>query len=262
MNSTLLDYLRKLPADPVRLPMLGTPLPAIAIVVAYLLLIFKVGPDFMRTRKPYNIRNAMLVYNFCQVLMNSGIFIMGSYYLFRKKMYNFSCMDMLPWDHPDKGVDRMFTYVYFINKLIDLMDTVFFVLRKSAKQITVLHVYHHVFMVLGVPLTYYFYGPGGQYNLMGYLNSFVHVVMYAYYFASAWYPNVKSTVWCKEYITKLQFLQFVILFAQSLLTLWLSPGCGVPKVLQYVQLGGSVSMMVMFGNFYYQTYVKAKSKQQ
>nr|AAL90154.1 AT24031p [Drosophila melanogaster] len=262
MNSTLLDLFRGLPADPVHLPMFGTPLPAIVIVLGYLLLIFKVGPDFMRSRKPYNMRKAMLIYNFCQVLMNSSIFLMGTYYLFIKKLYDFRCMTMLSSDHPDKDVDRLLTYFYFINKVIDLIDTIFFVLRKSNKQITVLHVYHHVFMVLGVPLTYYFYGPGGQYNLMGYLNSFVHVVMYAYYFASAWYPNVKSTFWWKEYITKLQFLQFMILFAQSVLTLWLNPGCRFPKVLQYVQLGGSVSMMTMFGNFYYQTYVKAKSKEQ
>lgn len=56
--------------------MFGTPLPAIVIVLGYLLLIFKVGPDFMRSRKPYNMRKAMLIYNFCQVLMNSGIFLM------------------------------------------------------------------------------------------------------------------------------------------------------------------------------------------
>jgi len=179
-----------------------------------------------------------------------------------RKPYNFRCMDILPSDHPDKNADRLFTYFYFLNKVADLMDTVFFVLRKSFKQITVLHVYHHAFMAFGVPMTYYFYGPGGQYNTMGYLNSFVHVVMYAYYFVAAWYPQVKNKLWWKQYITKLQILQFVVLFAQAVLTMWLNPACTFPKTLQFVQIAISTSMMVMFGNFYYQTYLKAKSKKQ
>ncbi|XP_017077180.1 elongation of very long chain fatty acids protein F [Drosophila eugracilis] len=262
MNSTLFDMFQGLPADPVKLPLFGSPIPSILIILGYLLLVFKVGPDFMEARKPYNVRSAMLIYNFCQIIMNSVFFIMGTHYLFVKKTYNFRCMAMLPSDHEDKNADRLFTYFYFLNKVTDLLDTLFFVLRKSSKQITVLHVYHHALMVLGTSSTYYFYGPGGQYNLMGYLNSFVHAVMYSYYFISAWYPQIKNKLWWKEYITKLQFLQFVILFAQAILTMWLNPGCSFPRALQYVQIAVSTSMMVMFGNFYYQTYVKAKSKQQ
>ncbi|XP_017014441.2 very long chain fatty acid elongase F [Drosophila takahashii] len=262
MNLTLLDYFRGLPADPVRLPLFSSPLPAIVITFGYLLLIFKVGPDFMKSRKPYNVRNAMLIYNFCQVIMNAVLFVMGTEYLFVQKPYDFRCMKTLPLDHPCKTADRWFTYFYFLNKVFDLMDTVFFVLRRSTKQITVLHVYHHALMVLGVPMVNYFYGPGGQYNTMGYLNTFVHVVMYAYYFVSAWYPQMKDKMWWKQYITKLQVLQFMILFAQAILTMWLNPGCSFPRTLQYLQIAVSTSMMVMFGNFYYQTYVRAKSKKQ
>jgi len=69
-----------LSTDPVHLPLLGSPLPAIGIIFIYFLLIFKVGPDFMESRKPYNVRTAMLIYNLCQVLMNSGIFIMVSFF--------------------------------------------------------------------------------------------------------------------------------------------------------------------------------------
>ncbi|XP_043948465.1 elongation of very long chain fatty acids protein F [Drosophila biarmipes] len=262
MNSTILEVFRGGPADPVQLPLFGSPLPAIAITFLYLLLVLKVGPDFMECRKPYNVRTAMLIYNLCQVFMNAALFIKGTEYLFVRKAYNFRCMHMLPLDHPEKNADRMFTYFFFLNKVVDLVDTVFFVLRKSNKQITVLHVYHHGLMTLGVPIVYYFYGPGGQYNTMGYLNSFVHVVMYSYYFVAAGYPQVKKTFWWKQYITKLQILQFAILFAQAFLTMWLNPGCTFPRPLQFMQIAVSASMMVMFGNFYYQTYLKAKSKKQ
>ncbi|XP_017040779.1 elongation of very long chain fatty acids protein F [Drosophila ficusphila] len=261
MNSTLLHFFHGLPKGKLYLPLMGTPIPSVVIVLAYLLLIFKVGPDFMKSRKPYNLRTAMLIYNLSQVFMNFIFFVMSAYYLFVKKTYNLCCMEVLPLNHPDKNAERLMTYAFFLNKLADLMDTIFFVLRKSYKQITVLHVYHHVLMALGVPFVNYFYGPGAQYGLMAHLNSFVHVVMYAYYFASAWYPQVKSKLWWKEYITKLQILQFVILLAQSILTMTLNPGCTFPRTLQLTQLSLSVSMIVMFGNFYYQTYLKAKSKQ-
>lgn len=35
---------------------------------------------------------------------------------------------------------------YFMAKIIELLDTVFFVLRKKNRQISTLHVYHHFMM--------------------------------------------------------------------------------------------------------------------
>ncbi|KAH8339915.1 hypothetical protein KR067_002544, partial [Drosophila pandora] len=244
--------------DPVRLPLFGV-LPATLIVSVYLMVVLRWGPQFMAGRKPYNLKKAMLAYNLFQVLMNSSLFIMAFYYLFVKHTYDFRCM-IIPWDHPDKQVERLMSYSYYLNKILDLMDTVFFVLRKSNKQITVLHVYHHALMVIATPIVNHLYGPGGQYATMGTLNLFVHAVMYAYYFAAALYPQMKNKLWWKKYITKLQMVQFMILLGQSILTVWLNPSCTVPMPIQYIQLAVASSMMVMFGNFYYHTYVKVKSK--
>ncbi|PIO04184.1 hypothetical protein AB205_0032870, partial [Aquarana catesbeiana] len=36
---------------------------------------------------------------------------------------------------------------YYFSKLIEFMDTFFFILRKNNHQITVLHVYHHASML-------------------------------------------------------------------------------------------------------------------
>ena len=40
-------------------------------------------------------------------------------------------------------------HLYFVVKVTDLLDTVFFVLRKKQNQVTFLHVYHHAGMVMG-----------------------------------------------------------------------------------------------------------------
>lgn len=40
------------------------------------------------------------------------------------------------------------TYFYYSLKVLDLVDTVFFVLRKKTTQISFLHVYHHGIVLL------------------------------------------------------------------------------------------------------------------
>ena len=37
-------------------------------------------------------------------------------------------------------------WLYYINKYIELLDTIFFVMRKKWNQVTFLHVYHHAIM--------------------------------------------------------------------------------------------------------------------
>ena len=37
-------------------------------------------------------------------------------------------------------------WLYYINKYIELLDTVFFVMRKKWNQVSFLHVYHHAIM--------------------------------------------------------------------------------------------------------------------
>ncbi|KAK7871572.1 hypothetical protein R5R35_010369 [Gryllus longicercus] len=75
-----------------------------------------------------------------------------------------------PWcllnDYPDEGDLEAVLFegskVYFINKVFDLFDTIFFVLRKKFNQVTFLHVYHHVAMCLVVWAHFKFNHLGGE----------------------------------------------------------------------------------------------------
>lgn len=52
-------------------------------------------------------------------------------------------------------------------------------------------------------------GLGGQGIMLGYLNTFVHAVMYTYYLLSIWMPQVKSSNLIKQNITRLQMVYWI-----------------------------------------------------
>ncbi len=50
------------------------------IVFSYLYIVKKIGPEFMKNRKPYNVELPMIVYNIVQVLLSSFIVLeVGSF---------------------------------------------------------------------------------------------------------------------------------------------------------------------------------------
>ena len=107
-------------------------------------------------------------------------------------------------------------YAYFVCKLIELLDTVFFVMRKKQRQISFLHVYHHGMMPICAWIGVRFV-PGGHGTLLGVINSFIHILMYTYYMLSAFGPEVQKYLWWKKYLTSLQLVQFTIILVHNLL---------------------------------------------
>jgi len=70
LNGTLL-----ISEDPVQLPLIGSPWPALTIISLYLLFVLKVGKKIMEDRKPYDLRGVIKVYNIFQILYNSAVLI-------------------------------------------------------------------------------------------------------------------------------------------------------------------------------------------
>lgn len=89
--------------------------------------------------------------------------------------------------------------------MTELLDTVFFVLRKKYNQITFLHVYHHTVMpIVSWGCTKYY--PGGHEIFIGSINSFIHIIMYTYYMMAAMGPEYQKYLHWKKYITTLQMV--------------------------------------------------------
>jgi len=182
------------------------------------------------------------------------------YNIFIDRLYPLDCLHTLPLDNPKKYIERMLFYVYFINKIIDLLDTIFFVLRKSYKQITFLHVFHHSYMVSSIYWLVRFYGCGGQFLTVALANTFIHTVMYFYYMISAIYTGLKASLWWKKHITEIQIIQFIIMMLHSVFILIFNPECEFPVACHFLIITLDVIFMTLFSHFYINAYIKPHKK--
>lgn len=161
----------------------------------------------------------------------------------------------IDYSNTEKAIQMARTvWLYFILKVVDLLDTVFFVLRKKSSQISFLHVYHHAVMLLTTWAVTKFL-PGGHGTFLGYLNSFVHAVMYAYYFATSMWPEYKNSIWCKKYITQLQMIQFMLIGLHALTALVIK-NCEYPRFMAVLICVQSIIMFMLFYDFYKKAYMK------
>lgn len=224
-------------------------LPTFALTIMYLLIVW-MGPKYMKNRQPYSCRGAMVLYNLGVTCLSFYMFYelaTGAWY----GGYNFLCQNIHSAPEADRKIISVLWWYYF-SKLIEFMDTFFFILRKNNHQITFLHVYHHAsmlniwwFVMNWIPCGHSYFGAT--------LNSFVHVVMYSYYGLTA-VPALRPYLWWKRYITQLQLIQFCLtMFQTALAVVW---PCGFPMGWLYFQISYMFSFIVLFSNFYIQTYKK------
>jgi len=238
------------------LPLMSSPLPTIALCLAFVVLVKIVGPWYMSDKPAMKFNNVLIGYNFMQVLLSAKIFyevgVSGWFGL-----YDFRCQ---PVDYSrDPVAMRMVyaTYLCYISKIVDFLDTFFFVLRKKNDQISMLHVIHHGIMPfstwVGVKFT-----PGGHCTFFVLLNSFVHVWMYFYYMVAAMGPQYKRFIWWKIYLTKLQIVQFMTIMAHAFQLCFRE--CDFPIAFVYWTGGHSILFFGLFLNFYIQSYIKKLRK--
>ncbi|KFB53402.1 AGAP001097-PA-like protein [Anopheles sinensis] len=216
------------------LPLADSPGAVLGIIAVYLYFVLIYGPRLMNKRKAYNLLSVIQAYNMLQIIANGAVFIKICYNVFIVcDRFSFRCQP-IDFSTSNAGWDEVYiSYAYFLLKLLDLIDTVFFVLRKKQSHVSFLHVYHHSVMVATAYCGLVFV-PGGHALMLGLWNTLVHTVMYFYYFLAS---LGSANIWWKNYLTRLQLVQFVYLaihfgqplvdvLSQYLLSKWLM---SVPK---------------------------------
>ncbi|XP_014275653.1 very long chain fatty acid elongase 7 [Halyomorpha halys] len=248
-------------ADPrvENLPLMSSPLPILGILLIYNYFVNKWGPQLMKSREPYDLKNVMILYDILQIIVNSYLFFICLKVPYIQLRYSLICQEV---DYSDDPINRFIAqnvWVYFMVKVLDLLDTVFMVLRKKERQISFLHVYHHTGMVLACWVATKFIA-GGHVIFIGMINAFVHTVMYFYYLLTAINPEYKKSIWWKKHLTELQMVQFVILAWHSAIVV-LNPSCKFPKILMGIFFPQNFFMLTMFWDFYRKNYLSKKITQ-
>lgn len=94
------------------------------------------------------------------------------------------------------------SYVYYLSKYYELLDTVLQLLKGRPPPHFFLHVYHHAVVLL---MAWFWLEYVQTLQFLGLLfNTSVHVVMYYYYFCRV----LGVDVWWKRYVTQFQIVQF------------------------------------------------------
>lgn len=236
--------------------LMNSSVPVLLIIASYLAFVLKVGPQYMENKKPYVLKEVLILYNLAMTIFNA--------YLFRMLTPAFSYpIQYFCMPHPNKNaleITRILydgCWYYLMSKIVELADTVFFVLRKKQSQVSTLHVFHHANMVFNSWI-FLKYLRTEQGVVVGVLNTFVHIVMYFYYFLAALGPRVQKYLWWKKYITLMQMVQFLIIFLY--LATLLAMDCEVHRGLSVYMAIHTVIFIVMFSDFYKKAYLAGKSK--
>lgn len=242
------------------LPLLdGGPWKVLAMVAVYLWFTKSFGPKLMAARKPFQLREAMIVHNAILAIGNGLGFLLGLY-VTRFGTSAWAC-DAARSTSPDIVSFREMTYLYggwlyFISKFVDFIDTIFFVLRKKDNHISGLHVFHHSFMPFASYIGLKFI-PGGNIVLIALINVGIHGIMYTYYALAAAGPEYQKYLWWKQYLTLAQVLQFILFMVHSIYGM-ATPNCSYHTFFHVLELVYAILFFSMFFSFYRNAYWKVK----
>ncbi|XP_032225223.2 elongation of very long chain fatty acids protein 5 isoform X2 [Nematostella vectensis] len=209
--------------------------------VAYLGVVF-LSPLWIRTFPPIGgLRKLMIAYNLlCAILSAYSVFYAGV-----------ALVEGWPHSLFDLTLDtraQHALHVYWLTKKIELMDTVFMILRHKTRQMSFLHVYHHFSMLLASEFGY----TNGPWPAVGFvlgMNSVIHVLLYYYYALTALSPGQRP-LW-KKTLTVLQLVQFYIGLVHQVVGYFYYGFC-------YYAIFYELTMIALFSHFYYLAYIKPK----
>lgn len=179
---------------------LSTDREVIVAIVTYLVVIFG-GRELMKSRAPFKLQTLFQIHN---VILSAGSLLL--LVLMLEEIVPLYLKHGFFWSicNSRAFTPRLVSF-YIVNyyfKYLELIDTVFLVLKK--KKLAFLHVFHHA--ATAVLCHNQLNGQTSVQWVVITLNLAVHVVMYYYYYATAG----GAKIWWKRYLTTMQITQFVI----------------------------------------------------
>ena len=239
-------------------PLMASPWPTLMIILLYLYICFR-GPQHMANRKAYtNMKPIILSYNLLTLVLNLYIALeLWITLRTREEEFQWTC-ESVDYSNKESAVRiAKALWWYYASKCFEMLDSVFFILRKKEEQLTFLHIYHHSTMFglwwIGVKFV-----AGGSAFPGAMLNAAVHVIMYAYYFIAALGPSYRRWLWWKKYLTILQLAQFTaaLVFATKAV---IEGDCDFPLWMQYTLICYMISFLILFSKYFSREYCHRKN---
>lgn len=230
-----------------------TPWPIVGMCVSYLWFVKVIGPAIMRDRKAFELLTFIRIYNLGMVLWNVyGAMLTGV--LLNWGIDTFGCQPVNPEDRSEKALNIIkYGHIFLMSRVVEFTDTICFVLRKKNRQISGFHVFHH----FSVPIAVWFFlkfAPGGNSAIFPFLNTYIHMIMYSYYFLAT-FESLRPYLGWKKYLTQMQIIQFIIMIAHSSQPLFM-PDCKFPRTFLYINILFSLIFIYLFTKFYIDNYGK------
>lgn len=205
--------------------------------ITYLSLVYLFSKS-MATRKAISIPKPVLVfYNVAQVLINLYVAYAIAAPL-GGRVWGIGLKD--------NAKVRYGVFLHMLCKYLDYCDTLIIVLRKKSEQLSFLHLWHHfsILIVWGwVVNTWPSGAEGGSaaYAYGAWINSCIHVVMYAYYGLTA--MNIRPPPPLKKAVTSMQLTQFASCIVHAFAALALDT---TPIFYNAVQVVYHIGMLKLF----------------
>lgn len=237
---------------------MSDPFPLIIISIAYLYIVLKAGPAFMENRPAYNLKKTIQLYNVVQLA--ACIYVV--YVLFANGWSDdiavFKCTHV-DYSNNERAINLLkICYFLFLIKIVEFLETIFFVLRKKQGQVSALHIYHHVSTAMFAWLVVKYVG-GGMITFLHLLNTLVHILMYSYYLLSTFGPKWQSIMApYKPFLTIVQMIQFCFMIGH--LIVGLMPGCNVTPAIIIALIPNILINFYMFANFFKKSYLSINKK--
>lgn len=144
------------------------------------------------------------------------------------------------------------TVIFYLSKFYEFVDT--WVLILKGKKASFLQTYHHIGIVLtmwGAVVAH-----AAWILIAVLLNSFIHTLMYTYFFAKTLYPGWE--IKAAKYLTTAQIVQFFTGIAYTIPLLFLGTSCQSPTAIASVIISQlyAMGLIVLFFNFASKKYKK------
>uniref|UniRef100_A0A3Q0KLN9 Elongation of very long chain fatty acids protein n=1 Tax=Schistosoma mansoni TaxID=6183 RepID=A0A3Q0KLN9_SCHMA len=196
------------------------------------------------------IKQLMILYNGIMVIY-SAIISFSTMWAAYNLGYGLGCVELPDPNDANSDILVWIGYFFYFSKLIELLDTVFFLWRGKIDQVTFLHVFHHATM----PPSIWWgvkYAPGGITFMFPLVNCLIHVAMYTYYGLAA--AGAHHLLWWKNYLTIAQMIQFIIFILHQGQLFLPSTTCNYPKIFPAAIILYATVFLILFTNFYIKAY--------